>query len=111
VWEWFFSVCCAHACQALPLWSEFDQQRFAKTKIGYIYLPPSSNAIKGITSYYCQILKMVTLHDAIKTIQNGIFMFLKTEQNLILFKKPKTTEFKKTRKKTGGLLNSCFAQP
>jgi len=56
---------------------------------------------------------MVILHDAIKTIQNGIFVFLKTEQNLILFKKPKTTEFKKHEKKQVGcfFLNSCFAQP
>jgi len=22
VWEWLLSVCCAHACQASPLWSE-----------------------------------------------------------------------------------------
>jgi len=22
LWEWFFSVCCAHACHALPLTSE-----------------------------------------------------------------------------------------
>jgi len=22
VWECLFSVCCAHACQVLPLWSE-----------------------------------------------------------------------------------------
>jgi len=21
VWKWFFFVCCAHSCQALPLWS------------------------------------------------------------------------------------------
>jgi len=29
----------------------------------------------GITSHYCVILKIVILHDAIKTIQNGIFPF------------------------------------
>jgi len=37
------------------------------------------NAIIGITSYYCVILKMVILHDAIKTIQNGVFAFFKNK--------------------------------
>jgi len=32
------------------------------------------NAIVGITSYYCVILKRVILHDGIKTIQNGVFL-------------------------------------
>jgi len=43
--------------------------------IRYISLPPNLNAIVGITSYYCVILKMVILHDAIKTIQNGVWFF------------------------------------
>jgi len=45
-----------------------DQQHFAKAKIRYISLAPNLNAIIGITSYYCVILKMVILRDAIKTI-------------------------------------------
>jgi len=32
------------------------------------------NAIIGITSYYCVILKIVILHDGIKTIQNGVLL-------------------------------------
>jgi len=30
------------------------------------------NAIVGITSHYCVILKMVILHNTIKTIQNEV---------------------------------------
>jgi len=41
------------------------------------------NAIIGIKSYYCVILKMVILHDAIKTIQNSVFVFFeKKNKNL-----------------------------
>ena len=36
-----------------------DQQHFAKTKMAYISLPWDLNAITGIKSYYCVILKMV----------------------------------------------------
>jgi len=39
-----------------------DQQPFVKTKMGYISLSSDLNAIIGITSYYCVILKMVILH-------------------------------------------------
>jgi len=55
--------------------------------MGHISLPSNFechtqilNAIIGITSS-CVILKMVIFHDAIKTIENGIFqIFLKKEQ-------------------------------
>jgi len=78
--------------------------------MGYIALPSILNAIIGITSY-CVILKIVILHDGIKTIQNGVFLFsLKKEQNLVSFQKTKKntfflkkTFFKKKLKKTGGL--------
>jgi len=50
------------------------------------------NAIIGITSYYCVILKIVILHDGIKTIQNGVFLF-SSKKNKILFL------FKKKQKK------------
>jgi len=57
--------------------------------MGYISLPSDLNAIIGITSYHCVILKMVILHDAIKTIQNRVFVFffLKKEQKAISFQK------------------------
>ena len=29
-WEWLFSVCCAHSCQALPLWSELTNNTLRK---------------------------------------------------------------------------------
>jgi len=57
--------------------------------MGYIALPSILNASVGITSYYCVILKIVVLHDGIKTIQNGPFQFsLKKEKNLVSFQKP-----------------------
>jgi len=65
------AVFCAHACQALLFWSELTKNT-AKTRMGYISSPSIFNAIIGKTSY-CVILKMVTLHDAIKTI--GVFVF------------------------------------
>ena len=42
--------------------------------MGCISLPSNLNAIIGITSYYCVILDMTISHDAIKTIQNGVFV-------------------------------------
>jgi len=62
--------------------------------MGYISLPPILNGIISITSYYCVILKIVTLHDGIKTIQNGVFLFsLKKEQNLVPLKTKKPEFF------------------
>jgi len=51
----------------------------------------------GMTSYYCVILQVVILHDAIKTIPNGV-LFLKKNKNLFPFKKNKTTGIKKSKK-------------
>jgi len=54
--------------------------------MGYISLPSNLNGIIGITSYYCVILKIKILHDAINTIKNKVFPFsLKKEQNLVSF--------------------------
>jgi len=56
--------------------------------MGYIALPSILSAIIDITSYYCVILKIVILHDGIKTLQDVFFLFsLKKEQNLVSFKK------------------------
>jgi len=41
----FYSVCCAHAYQAIPLWSELTNNT-AKTKMGYISLPSNLNAVQ-----------------------------------------------------------------
>ena len=70
-----------------------DQQHFAKTKMGYISLPSHLNAIIGIKSYHCVILKMVTVHDAINTIQNRVFV-------IFIKKRTKTCFFSKNNKKT-----------
>jgi len=80
-------LCLLYAClPSLTVQEWTDQQHFVKTKMGYISLPSILNAIIGITSYYCVILKMVILHDTIKTIQNGVFLFsLKKEQNNVSF--------------------------
>ena len=51
------------------------QHHFAKRKVGYISLPWNLDAIIGMKSYYCVILQVVILHDAIKTIPNGVFIF------------------------------------
>jgi len=56
--------------------------------MGYISLPSNLNAIISKASYYYLILKMVILHDAIKTIQNRVFVFfLKKEQKPVSFQK------------------------
>jgi len=68
-----------------------------KQRWGDIYLPSNLNGIIGITSYYCVILKIMILHDAIKTSKNKVFPFsLKKERNLVSF-------FKKKQKKWGFL--------
>jgi len=56
--------------------------------MGYISLASILNAIIGITSYYCVILKIVILRDGIKTIKNGVLLYsLRKEQNLVSFLK------------------------
>jgi len=54
-------------CACLPSLNTLRKQE-------YISLSSILNAIIGIASY-CVILKMVMLHDAIKTIENGVFVF------------------------------------
>jgi len=54
-----------------------NQQPFAKTTMRYISLPSNLNAIIGVKSYYCVILKMVILHDAIKQFRTGFCDFSK----------------------------------
>jgi len=59
------------------------------------------NAIIGITSYYCVNLKMVTLHDAIKTIQNMFLCFFskKRTKTCLFSKKIIKMDEKKTKKR------------
>ena len=74
--------------------------------MGYISVPSNLNGITGIASYYCVILKTMILRNAIKKIQNGVFLFsLKKKQNLVYFLKTQTNVFflKKTKKTTGEL--------
>ena len=96
VWEWPFSVCSARFCQSVATLEWIDQQHFAKTKMEYISLPSNLNAIIGITSYYCVILKMVILHRAIKKIQNEVFVFfVQKEQKTVFIQKNKKIGWKK----------------
>jgi len=96
-------LCLLCAClPSLTTLESIDQQHFAKTKIRYISLPSNLNAIIGITSYYCVILKMVILHDVTKTIQNGVFAFFKNK-NLFFLKKNTTPGFAKKRRNPDGL--------
>jgi len=61
------------------------QQHFVTTKMGCISLPLILCAIIG-TNYYRVILQMVILHDAIKTIESGVFVFfLIKEQKRVSF--------------------------
>jgi len=80
--------------------------------MGYISLSSILNAIIGITSYYCVILKIVILHDGIKAIQNGDFLIsLKKEQNLVSLK-PKKTFFSKNNRWAVFILKILgFSQP
>jgi len=85
-------LCLLCAClPSLTTLESIDQQHFAKTKIRQISLPPNLNDMIGITSYYCVILQMVILHDAIKTIQNGVFVFFSKNKNLFFLKKKQNT--------------------
>jgi len=53
--------------------------------MGYTRLPSNLNGIIGITSY-CVILKILILHDTIKTSKNKVFLFsLIKEQNRVSF--------------------------
>jgi len=69
----------------------------------------------GITSYYCVILKMMILHDAIKTIKSKVFPFsLKKEQNLVSFSKKQKTGFSEKKTKNRWVFfwkNPGFSQP
>jgi len=77
--------------------------------MGYISLPLNLNAIIGITSFYCVNLKMVILHDAIKTIENGVFaFFIKKNKNLFLFKKQKSSDLKIKKKQVGCFFKNWF---
>ena len=81
--------------------------------MGFISLSSILNAIIGITSYYCVILKMVILHDAIKNNSECFFC--------VYLKRTKTYSFLKQQKKfffnPGGLffqgifLNSLAVDP
>jgi len=79
--------------------------------MGYISLHSILNVIIGITSYYCVILKMVILHDAIQTIQNGVFLFFFLKnKNLFLFEKPKKHFFQTQKNRWVVFLKPGFFQ-
>jgi len=105
VWEWLSSVCCARSCQASPLWSELTNNTLRKQRWDTFLYPQNwmPYTVIGITSYYCVILKMVILHDEMKTIPIGFLrVFLKNE-SLFLFKKTKKIGLKKKQKNRWGV--------
>jgi len=62
--------------------------------MGYISLPSNLNGIIGMASYYCVILKIMTLHIAIKTIKKKVFPFsLKKTKSCFFLKKQTTRVF------------------
>jgi len=64
---------------------------------------PAINELIDITSYYCMIPKMVILHDAIKTIQNRVFVFfVKRTNSSVFIKRTKNSFFQKKTKKQEG---------
>ena len=67
-WEWLFSVCCAHACQVVNHFGVNWPTARCENNDGIHFLSWNVNAIIGIISYYCLILNMIILHDAIETI-------------------------------------------
>jgi len=69
---------------AKPLRSELTNNT-CQNKDGLHFLPSILNAIIGITSHYCVIMKIVILHVGIKTIQNVFFsVFLKSKISCFL---------------------------
>jgi len=65
--------------------------------MGLIPSPSNLNGIIGITRYYCVILKIMILHDTIKTIKNKVFPFSlneeEKEQNLKELKRTNLVSF------------------
>jgi len=96
----FLCLLCAYL-PSLTTLESIDQQHFAKTKVGYIS-PPNLNAIIGITSYYCVILKMVMLHDSIKTIQNAVLCYFYRTKTSFSSKTTKYPDIKRNEKKQVG---------
>ena len=94
-------------CACLPSLTTLewtDQQHFAKTKLGYTSLPSILNAIIGITSYYCVILKMMVIGWCNKNNSEwGFYVFLRKRTRSYFFKKNKQTLFN-TKKQVG-----CFS--
>jgi len=70
--------------------------------MGYIhFLPSILNAIIDIASYYCVILKIVIVHDGIKTIQNVCFFIVFTEKTKSCFVLKKQVSVKKQENPVG----------
>jgi len=100
VWECFFPVHCVHGCQALPLRTELTNNTLWKKRWGTFF----TLNLECYNRYnkLLFILKIVILHDGIKTIQNGVFPFSLKNKILFLFRIQKKNKkircfFKKKR--------------
>ena len=82
-----------------------------ENKDGGISLPSKLNAIIGITSYYCVILQMMVLHDAIKRIETGVFTFFLKERKLVSFKKKPKNPYLKEHEGVFFFKNPFFLNP
>ena len=88
--------------QAIIQWSDLVRWSLlllAATVWSFAHLPlglSDRNTMIVITSYYCVILKMVILHDAIKTIQNGVLCFSLEKERKPVSQKNKVVFFQKT---------------
>ena len=76
------SVCWGRSCQALSLWSELN-------KDGAHFFTLKCECHNRYNKLFCVILKLLILHDAIKTIQSGVFVFLKKGTKTCFFSKSK----------------------
>jgi len=111
VWKCFFFVCCAHSCQALPLWSELNKTLQNKDGVHFFTLEFEWH------NRYNKLLLCNSENNDIawcnqKTIKNKVFPFsLKKEQNLVSFQITQKKRF--FFWKTGGcfFLNPGFSQP
>jgi len=80
--------------------------------MGYIALPSILSAIIDITSYYCVILKIVILHDGIKTLQDVFFVFFeKRTKSCFFFKKNKKNRWLGFFEKKNGFFSTLPDTP
>ena len=97
MWELLFSVCCAH--WPTTLWENKYEVHFFTLKF---------ECHNRYNSYYCVILHVVILHNAIKTIQNVFCVCFKEPKPVSLKKKKKKNWIKQKQTTQEGWVKKCF---